>query len=86
MSTLKLPFILLGVAVLGLAAFGAFRAVVQLSTRRETSEVIRMLSDREVTGFQIAWSVIGLVSIAVAVFLLVRAWRTVFTQRHDTAA
>lgn len=86
MSTLKLPFMLLGVAVLGLAAFGAFRAAVQLSTRRETSEVIRMLSDREVAGFQIAWSVTGLVSIAFAVFLLVRAWRIMFTRRHENAA
>jgi hypothetical protein len=74
---------LCGVVVLGLAAVGAFRAATQVNTRRETSEVIRLLSDREITGFQILWSVIGVVSAGFAVFLLVRACRLVVARGHQ---
>lgn len=83
MRTLKLQLMFFAVGVLGVAGFAAFRAAVQLKTRRETSEVIRLLSDREVVGFQILWSVVGLASVAFAVFLLVRVWRIVFAERNE---
>ena len=80
MGTLK-P-VLMSVAILVLAgiAWFAFTAPAQMAARRD-SEVWRLFSDRGFYGWQIAWVVLGIGSASIALFLIVRLCRFIFTHR-----
>jgi hypothetical protein len=75
MPKAKIVLMWMAVAVLAIVAVFAFSAPVQMSARRETSEVTRLLSEREFARFQIAWVVLGVLATGSALILGRRTWR-----------
>ncbi len=75
----KAKIILFGIAagLLGVLAGLAFVAPWQMESRREVSEVTRLLSESEFIGLQIAWIVLGLLASTSALFLGWKAWRLI---------
>ena len=75
MPKAKIILMWVAAAALTIVAVFAFSAPGQMSARRETSEVTRLMSEREFTGFQIAWVVLGVLATGSALILSWRAWR-----------